>query len=102
MKNGFEISLPGAVALAGAVFYAGWIASAGYFQVATHWDQTAQLKHIEAVDLPKLKSVAGCQTVRANIATNEAVKSQNGADVDLGKIPNCPALPTGHPAHSKQ
>lgn len=37
--------------------------------------------------------VAGCQQVRAQIATREAVKSEQGQDINLHAIPNCPGLP---------
>lgn len=101
MKHGFEISWQGALGLAGAIFFAGWITSAGYFQVAAHWDQSTELQTIESVTLPKLASVAGCQTKRANIAKAEAVKSENGADADIASIPNCAVptsvLPAPHP-----
>lgn len=40
----------------------------------------------------KVADIAGCQTVRANIAKREAMKSEVGDDVDIGAIPNCAAL----------
>lgn len=85
MKHGFEISLPGALALAGAIFYVGWISSAGYFQIAKHWDQTKELHTIETTVLPQALSIAGCQTKRADIAVGDTPAPQ-------GEI-NCPRPP---------
>lgn len=55
--------------------------------------QAAVAHKLQTVDIPHIKSVAGCQTIRAQIATKEAVASEKGADVDVSKIPNCPKLP---------
>lgn len=70
------------VAVLGAVFYLGWIASAGYFNIAQRW-----------ADNHKLAVVANCQTVRGNIAKGEAYASENGWDINLHAIPNCPPVP---------
>ena len=57
------------------------------------WSQQSKLTKVETVEIPKLKSVAGCQTVRAQVATNQAIISEHGGNVDFQAIPNCPKLP---------
>lgn len=51
-----------------------------------------KLQVVETHDIPKLKSIAGCQTLRANTATTLAKASEKGADVNLAAIPNCASL----------
>lgn len=102
MKGRFDISIGGLIGFGGVVFYAGWIASAGYFQIAAHWDKANTLQHIQSVDIPKLKSYAGCQKAKADAAENEAVKSLVGIDPDLTDIPNCPPPPKTTPPVPKQ
>lgn len=57
--------------------------------VANISDQLGQQKKATVT----ASKVAGCEHARANIATGVAVQSQNGDDVNLASIPNCPALP---------
>ncbi len=47
--------------------------------------------------IPHLKDVAGCQTARARVATKLANASEQGANINLSKIPNCPLLPAKAP-----
>ena len=47
---------------------------------------------LEKKVIPQLKDVAGCQQQRARVATSLAKASENGRDIDLGAIPNCPAI----------
>lgn len=56
--------------------------------------QAAVAHKLQTVDIPKIKSVAGCQTVRAEVATQVAEGAEAGANVDVSQIPNCPKLPT--------
>lgn len=51
------------------------------------------LQIVETKEIPHLKDVAGCQTARARVATNLANASEQGANINLAKIPNCPLLP---------
>lgn len=81
------------VSMLGMVFVAGWISCSAYYAIPHLWQKQAQLIQVQTKEVPKLKAIAGCQSLRAKIATTEAVKSENGADVDLREIPNCPALP---------
>lgn len=55
--------------------------------------QAAVAQHDQAVVIPKISAVAGCQTFRAKVAAGEAKASEAGADVNLAAIPNCPGLP---------
>lgn len=75
------------------VFVVGWIACSAYYKIPNLWQKQAALVQVQTQVVPKLKSIAGCQTVRARVATAEAVRSENGADVNLAAIPNCPTLP---------
>ena len=82
---------------AGAIFYAGWISSAAYFNISGRWQDTHKLVIEQTQTVPALKSFAGCEKLRANVATKDAAKSEAGSDIDLGKIPNCPAAPKKTP-----
>lgn len=85
----------------GALILVGWFASSAYHGTLDLTQKARKLQTVETVTLPKLASVAGCQTKRANIAKAEAVKSENGADADIASIPNCAVptsvLPAPHP-----
>lgn len=59
-----------------------------------------RLEVVEQKVIPKLRDVAGCQTQRARVATQQAVQSESGADVHLEDIPHCPLLPKTQPKAS--
>jgi hypothetical protein len=74
-----------------AIFLAGWFASSAYHTTLLHQKKAEALTTLQTQVIPKLASVAGCQTRRAQIATSEAVKANaEGSDVDIAAIPNCP------------
>ena len=77
----------------GALFYAGWISSAAHFNIKQRWEDAHKLLIEQTQTVPALKSFAGCEKMRAQIATKEAAKSEAGSDIDLRKIPNCPPAP---------
>lgn len=77
-----------------ALVLAGWLACSGWYGTLTLHQKATKLAHVEAVEVPKLKSVAGCQAARADKASREAKASEAGDDVDLSKIPNCPSIKT--------
>lgn len=52
--------------------------------------QAAVAHKLQTVDLPKSKAHAECEHKRANIAEDTAVKSEEGHDVNLDVIPDCP------------
>ena len=84
----------------GMVFVAGLITQAAIDHNALLpwlWGQRAQLVKVQTVDIPKIQSVAGCEEWRAKFAAALATKSENGADIDLRTIPNCPPIPSAKP-----
>lgn len=67
------------------IFVAGWIACSGYYQIPKLWAN----KNL----VPVLADVAGCQTARANIATDQLNHSLSDGAVDFDKTINCPKPP---------
>ena len=53
---------------------------------------------VQGAVISKLKESANCQTVRARVATQVAVQSENGQRADLGDIPHCPLPPKVSPS----
>lgn len=73
-----------------ALILLGWFASSAYHTTLVHHQKAEALTTLQTQVIPKLASVAGCQTKRAQIATSEAVKANaEGADVNISAIPNC-------------
>lgn len=52
--------------------------------------QAAVAHKLQTVDLPKEKAHAECEHKRANIAETTAIRSEEGHDVNLAAIPDCP------------
>lgn len=55
--------------------------------------KAAALKKEQTEEIPKLKAIAGCQTVRGNVAIDVVVNSKKGTAIDLSAVPDCPTLP---------
>lgn len=51
--------------------------------------KTAVINRLASKDIPALKSIAGCEHLRADTAVAVA---QKDADVDPSNLPNCPSL----------
>lgn len=102
MRGTLEITWPGFIAIVGVAVYVGWIGSAAYFKIADHWTESNTLQRVQEVEIPKLKSYAGCQRLRAEVAKDELFMSQVGLQADASAVPNCPPPPKTTPPVPKQ
>lgn len=69
------------------------LATSWFYQTPRLHQKEQRLEVVEQKIVPHLQDVAGCQTVRARVATSLAQASENGASVDLTDIPHCPLPP---------
>lgn len=84
----------------GVFFALGWAACASFYNVEHLWQKQSQLAVIQTTTIPKLKSFANCEHVRANVSQKLAVQAIVSANSETVPTPSASALPGDcpHPA----
>lgn len=81
------------------LIFLGWMGGSSYHSTADLTQKAATLQHVQAVDIPKLKSAVHCEDHRADKATAVAKQAIKGAVLEQERIPDARELPADNCQH---